>query len=139
MQREMRRVSRLIALVVAAALAVACQAVNPAPSRSSVPWGSSVPTLAPDAIASRPVVALGSDTITLLPISLTGAAIGVDYYYEMPHCGVLSPVDVDGSFWDAVDTGSAPTMISGVPGSFRLDSPDAPTFTASDGEGRAPR
>jgi hypothetical protein len=28
---------------------------------------------------------------------------GVPYRFSLGHCGLLSPVDVDGSFWDAVD------------------------------------
>ena len=133
MVREMRRGLWLTVLGIAAALAIACQAVNPAPSRSPVPWGDFVPTPAPGAIASQPIVARGSDTITLLPISPTGAAIGVDYYYETPHCGILSPIDVDGSFWDAVGTGSSSVTFDGLPGKFRLDSTNEATFTASDG------
>ena len=28
---------------------------------------------------------------------------GAPYRFSLGHCGLLSPVDVDGSFWDAVD------------------------------------
>jgi len=134
MVSEMRRELRLTFFGFAAAIAIACQAVNPAPSRSPVPWGSSVPTPAPEAVASQSIVAGTSETITLLPISPTGAAVGVGYYYESPHCGILSPIDVDGSFWDAVGTGSPSVIFDGLPGTFRLDSANEATFTATDGE-----
>jgi hypothetical protein len=78
-------------------------------------------------------VARGSDTITLLPISPTGAAVGVAYAYETPHCGINSPIDVDGSFWDAVGVPPDSVDFDGWPGSFRLDTPTEATFTASDG------
>ena len=118
----------------AAAIAIACQAVNPAPSQSPGVWGSSVPTPAPEPVVSQPIVARTSDTITLLPLSPTGAAIGVGYYYETPHCGILSPIDVDGSFWDAVGTGSPSVIFDGLPGTFRLDSANEATFTTTSGE-----
>src|SRR5258706_15620328 len=63
-------------------------------------WGDRVPTVRPEAEASRPIVASGSKGITLTPISPQGAAMGKPYGYDMPHCGLLSPIDVDGSFWD---------------------------------------
>ena len=27
----------------------------------------------------------------------------IAYRYELGHCGLYSPIDVDGSFWDAID------------------------------------
>ena len=51
----------------------------------------------------------------------------------MPHCGVWSPIDVDGSFWDAVDAPEDPASFDGVPGSFRLTSSTEATFTVSHG------
>jgi hypothetical protein len=84
-------------------------------------------------VAAQPVVARGSDSITLLPISPTGAVVGVAYAYDMPHCGIGSPIDVDGSFWDGVGVAPDSVDFDGRTGTFRLASPTEATFTASDG------
>lgn len=102
---------------------------TPAP----VVWGSNVPEPAPEAIAAQPVVARREGRLTLLPISPTGAVVGSAYGYEMPHCGIHSPIDVDGSFWDAIDIGADSVDFDGVPGTFQLTSPTTATFTASHG------
>lgn len=41
--------------------------------------------------------------VLLRPVSERGLAVGVPVPFEMPHCGLHSPVDIDGSFWDPVD------------------------------------
>jgi hypothetical protein len=89
---------------------------------------------APGEIAAQPVVARGPDSITLLPISPTGAVVGIDYAYDMPHCGINSPIDVDGSFWDAVGVPPDSIDFDGRAGTFRLVSPMEATFTATDGQ-----
>ena len=38
----------------------------------------------------------------------------------MPHCGIHSPIDVDGSFWDAVGIDPTSVDFDGVLGTFRL-------------------
>jgi hypothetical protein len=50
------------------------------------------------------------------------------YHFSLGHCGLLSPIDVDGSFWDPLDgvtAGGAPLdlengseMINGTPGTL---------------------
>lgn len=123
---------RLAGALVLAMFVVGCAEfgrLTPAP----VVWGDSVPEAAPEAIAAQPVVARTSNSITLLPISPTGAVIGTDYAYALPHCGIRSPIDVDGSFWDAVDLPPDPVQFDGLPGTFRLTSPNNATFTAPDG------
>ena len=110
----------------------ACATLS-SPTPAPVEWGASVPEAAPEAIAAQPVRARGPNSITLLPISPTGASVGVDYGYAMPHCGIRSPIDVDGSFWDSVDAPATSVDFDGRPGSFRLTSPTEATFTASDG------
>jgi hypothetical protein len=39
------------------------------------------------------------------PFGPSSAAIedGIPYSFNLGHCGLDSPVDVDGSFWDAID------------------------------------
>lgn len=137
------RIAGLVALVFVVAACGAAATTGPTASptvppvitaaRSPVVWGDSVPTPGPEAVITLHVIHRGTDTITLLPISPTGAAIGVAYHYVMPHCGILSPIDVDGSFWDPVDAGSASTTFDDQAGLFRLDSANDATFTATDG------
>jgi hypothetical protein len=108
----------------------------------AVVWGTRVPGPAPEAVANRPVVARGESSITLLPISPSGAVIGVAYGYDMPHCGISSPIDVDGSFWDAVgvppnsfEVGVPPNSVDfdGQAGTFRLTSHITAEFRRRDG------
>ncbi len=90
-------------------------------------------TAAPEAIANQPVVRKGSDSITLLPISPPGATIGAAYLYTTPHCGINSPIDLDGSFWDAVGIAPDSVDFDGRQGTFRLASHDSAQFIGSDG------
>lgn len=96
--------------------------------------GDRVPTAAPAAIANQPVVARGSSSITLMPISPSGATIGVAYRYDMPHCGINSPIDVDGSFWDAIGIASDSVDFDGQPGTFRLVSANTAEFNRAGGQ-----
>lgn len=45
-----------------------------------------------------------------------------------------SPIDVDGSFWNAVGVPPDSVDFDGRPGTFRLISPAEATFTVSDGK-----
>ncbi len=119
---------RVLAALLCWGLAAGCAA--PAPT---VVWSDRVPTAAPEAIASQTVVARGPDSITLLPISPPGAVVGVPYGYDMPHCGIGSAIDVDGSFWDAIGVAPDSVDFDGQPGTFRLMSATTATFTRSDG------
>ncbi len=58
--------------------------------------------------------------IILLPISPTGALVGIDDLYDMRHRGIQSPIDVEGSFWDAVAIPQGSVDFDGRPGTFRL-------------------
>ena len=108
-------------------LAVSLSACGP--TDTTVVWEQRVPSPAPAAVENQQVIARGAGTITLLPISPRGAVIGVAYGYDMPHCGIKSPIDVDGSFWDAVDVPADTVEFDGVTGTFRLISPTAAVFT----------
>lgn len=121
---------RVAAALVLAFVVAGC---SPLPAPPTTAWGSRVPEAAPDAVASQPVVARGADSITLLPISPSGATVGIAYGYDMPHCGINSPIDVDGTFWDAVGIAPDSVDFDGQPGTFRLASHDAAEFTRSDG------
>jgi hypothetical protein len=66
----------------------------------------------------------------LLPASVR-VSHGVTYAFSLGHCGLLSPVDVDGAFWDAIDgadAGGEPLdlatdgeMINATPGTIVVD------------------
>lgn len=127
----MARVAMKWLASLACAVAIAGCSLLPGPPRAA--WGDRVPTPDPAAFASQPIVARGPDSITLLAISPRGAAIGVPYGFDMPHCGVLGAIDVDGSFWDAVGVLPDPVAFDGQPGTFRLTASDTAVFTRSDG------
>jgi hypothetical protein len=124
----MRSGSGIAALVLVASVVVACQSRD-----SAVIWGIRVPTPPPDVVARQPVIEHTGFRITLLPISPRGAQVGVDYLYDMPHCGIQSPIDVDGSFWDAVDVAPDSVDFDGQPGTFRLETSSDAVFTTSTG------
>ena len=92
-------------------------------------WGDRVPTIAPEVEANRPVVTIGPDGLTLTPISARGALFGQPYAYDMSHCGIASPIDIDGSFWDPIDYVGDPVVFDGAPGTFTLLDHDHATFT----------
>ncbi len=95
-------------------------------------WLDRVPTPDPS-LMQRAVVSRSDDSVTLRPVSPRGAAVGVSYAFDMPHCGIKSPIDVDGSFWDAVGVDPMSVEFDGRPGAIRLTSADIATFTSSDG------
>ena len=59
---------------------------------------------------ARPLPALGEyagvpgpDGGTILEPASVALAEGTSYEFSLGHCGLLSPVDLDGSFWDATE------------------------------------
>lgn len=127
------RAMRLAVLaILVSALCGAC-ATTRYPTPAPVVWTVNVPEADVEAIQAQPVISRSDGRITLLPISPTGAVIGTDYGYAMPHCGIGSPIDVDGSFWDAVILPPDPVQFDGVPGTFRLTARDVATFTDASG------
>ena len=115
-----------------AALVFVAAACGPSPSPG--PWGDAVLTPAPDAVARQPVLGRTPDSITLAPISPTGADIGVDYSYDMPHCGIMSPIDVDGSFWDSLENLADPVAFDGSSGVFRLTDRQTAAYATTTGK-----
>ena len=120
----------VLRLVLAALLVSGCQLLVP---NNGVVWTDRVPTPAPEAEAARLVIARTATSRTILPISPTGAQIGVAYAYDMPHCGLGSPIDVDGTFWDAAVMPQNPVAFDGMSGTFRLTSATTATFTSNEG------
>ncbi|MEO8572046.1 MAG: hypothetical protein ABI553_10160 [Chloroflexota bacterium] len=121
---------KLVATLIWAMAVAGC---GVAPVRSNAAWTDRVAAAAPEVVANQPVVRRGADSIMLLPISPAGATIGLAYQYDMPHCGINSPIDVDGSYWDAVGIAPDSTDFDGQPGAFRLGSNDGATFVRADG------
>lgn len=97
------RVHRAVLLAVLATVA-GCSVGGPEPSSDLVitflPPAQSrdLPPARPGA-EGRP----GENGETILrPVSV-GIDDGASYRFSLGHCGLLSPVDVDGAFWDPVD------------------------------------
>lgn len=126
----MKRVLTTILLI---CLAGGCAAPAQAPTPSAVAGTDRVPIPAAGDQAGRPVVARGANSITMLPISAGGAVVGVDYAYDMPHCGINGPIDVDGSFWDAMNIDPESVDFDGKTGTFRLTAAGSARFTRMDG------
>ena len=122
---------RLVTLLVVVLIATACGGQRPVPVAAI--WTDHVPTPPPDAREADRSVPGPRGGTWLLPISPTGAEIGVDYGYVTPHCGIRSPIDVDGSFWDPVGEPADSVEFAGRVGTVRLDSPTEATFTSDDG------
>lgn len=78
----------------------------------------------------RPVVARTAQSVTVLPASPRGAAVGTDYAYTIPMCGTAGPIDIDGSFWDATGDGAG---LDSQLGTFRLLAPDSAQFVTASG------
>jgi hypothetical protein len=88
--------------------------------------------------AGRP----GPDGGTLLRPASRRVSHGVAYAFSLGHCGLFSPVDVDGAFWDALDgtdASDAPLdlatdaeMVNAISGSIVIDG-DELTFRTEGG------
>jgi hypothetical protein len=113
----------VVLLLAAAVLLAGCSLLPTTP-------GPHLPAPAADDMVQRQSVGSGDGFVTFLPASPTGAILGTEYDYTMPHCGVLGPIDVDGSFWDAKPGGGGP---DGQAGEFRLVTPSDAVFTAHEG------
>ena len=100
---------------------------------STTPTPSAAPSASAPVTSVNLVVTHGPDSVTLRPSSAPGRTVGVAFDYEMPHCGINSPIDVDGSFWDALNVRLDLVEFDGAVGSFRLVSKANAAFTRSDG------
>ncbi len=118
-------------LALAAVIAVAVVGCSLAPSN----WGDRVPTINPQVVANRQAPISSAGTITLTPISERGADVGRPYKYDMPHCGLSGPIDIDGSFWVAVGYQGDPVAFDGTTGTFTLTDRDHARYTADSGAG----
>lgn len=81
-----------------------CAAGGESAAPTSDPWatiGGEVRDMPPD--IERAEGRIGPTGGTIFQPSSVQIEEGVAYRFTLGHCGLLSPVDVDGSFWDAVD------------------------------------
>jgi len=100
-----RRIAPFGILLVIVATAAGCSAIGPEPSADPLVISFLPPAQARDLPADRPFVEgrPGANGETILrPVSV-GLDDGASYRFSLGHCGLLSPVDVDGAFWDPVD------------------------------------
>ena len=121
----------------------ACATVEPSPSVAETAWAASGPVrdMPPDLerVEGRP----GPKGGTIFEPSSVPIQHGVAYRFNLGHCGLSSPVDVDGSFWDPIepvapDGDPRGEMITATPGvivvvadeaRFRTDSGALVRFT----------
>ena len=98
---------RWFAIVLLSLLTIACASPTPTPTPSPSP-AADLPTLALEANISgipggnEPVATVQSHTPT------GSVPIGVQQSFTLGHCGLGSPIDLDGALWDPVagDDGS---------------------------------
>jgi hypothetical protein len=145
----------VLSLVVAAP-AVAQEDASPAPSASAEALMSAEPSMsaAPSGSPADPtihpipasVLPIPSDltTVSIEPESAPSLTVGVPVPYMLGHCGLYSPIDVDGSLWwpvggAASDGGPIESdeaigeLINQTDGELLLTSEDEATFTTAGG------
>jgi hypothetical protein len=96
----------------------------------------------PEQVAVLPADA---STVSVTPESEAGTlVVGTAIEYALGHCGLWSPVDLDGSLWQPVggqdpdggvidEDAEIGELINATPGSFVLVTPDAGLFTSTTG------
>lgn len=91
-------------LLVAVATGAACSVGAPEPS-SNLVISFLPPAQARDLPPSRPFTEgrPGENGETILRAVSVGLDDGASYRLSLGQCGLLSPVDVDGAFWDPID------------------------------------
>jgi hypothetical protein len=92
--------------VIAALAIIGCAAPSPTPTPTPTA-GSDLPTLAlPEGISGIP----GPGEVAFSVAAHTpagGVPVGADQTYTLGHCGLFSPIDIDGSLWDPIAGESA--------------------------------
>ena len=137
-------------IVVGATMASASDEPSPPPlDPSASPMVQASPVTSP---AASPAVAMfplpeivavippDIPTVSLEPTSEPSLEVGATIPFTLEHCGLLSPVDVDGSLWQpvgGVDAMAGPIdgddeigeLINATPGELSLVTDDLATFT----------
>lgn len=121
----------------AAAAPIASPAASP-PAASLAP--ASPTALYPALPAQVAVIPADIPTVSITPESAAGMlVVGTPIEHSLQHCGLWSPVDVDGSLWQPIGgreaSGAAITsdeaigdLINATPGRFVLITPDSAEF-----------
>ncbi len=84
-------------------------------------------------------------TVSIEPTSEAGWAVGVAQPYSLGHCGILSPVDLDGSLWEPLggtDAAGGPIdrdrevgeLINATSGTLELTTQDSAVFLSDSGQ-----
>lgn len=148
MDRHPRPLSHRVArILLAASVAVSLAATGVA--ASGEPEATLLPSaVAIDAVESFPLPDLVGDTsdlptVSLGPESEPGWTVGETRPFEFGHCGILSPIDVDGSLWQPVsgadgeggpigdeDTGE---LVNATAGELILSAADTAEFVSASG------
>ncbi len=100
---------------------------------------SSVDTSAPLLLSDQFNEPLEERTTLVEPrSSAAGLKVGQSIEYQLAHCGVMSPIDVDGSLWDprtghdgrgrALHEGQLTELVNGTRGTFTLRALDLAEF-----------
>jgi hypothetical protein len=100
-----------VALALAAGLLTAGASASAPGPTVTVEWPPDGPGREMPSVGERPNGEPGPGGGTILQPVSAPIASGTAYRYTLGHCGLLSPIDVDGSFWDPVEGVSA----SGAP------------------------
>jgi len=150
-----------VMLLIAAGIGATVASDEPSPSADpSVSPVSASPAAASEAPEPSPVVlppgtfplpeqvvSVPEDipTVSIEPTSEPGLVIGTPTPFTLEHCGLLSPVDVDGSLWQPVagrDAAGGPIdsddeigeFINATPGELALTGPDQAEFVTVTGQ-----
>jgi hypothetical protein len=99
-------VSRRLTAVAIVLVIGACSS-PPAVTPAGVTWPVWEPARELPATGARPDGRPGTEGGTILRSASAAIASGTPYRFGLEHCGLLSPIDVDGSFWEPID-GVAP-------------------------------
>ena len=138
-------------LVPAGGAAAQEPSATPAAVTSPAPMASVVPSAPSDIVfyplpTSVTTIAPDMQTVSVEPTSTESLEIGQPIEFSLGHCGLWSPIDLDGSLWQA-DGGVTPTgaaiagdddavigeLINETPGTFVIVSEDAAHFTTVNG------
>jgi hypothetical protein len=138
-----QRACVLLAALVAATLSVTAVVGADEPEATVLP--SAVATDAMETFPLPDIVGDPSDlpTVSLDPESEPGWTVGETRPFEFGHCGILSPVDVDGSLWQPVagtdgqggpigDEGSG-ELVNATPGELTLTTLHTADFVSASG------
>jgi hypothetical protein len=96
-----------LALLVLAS--IACGSPSPTPTQAPTPTPAPTPALLPLPANLSGIPTEEEFTAEVSPQTPEELTVGEERDYTLGHCGLISPVDIDGSLWDPVGTAAALT------------------------------